>query len=174
MVAVARFHDDPERLRRLMDQNSAMIDYSVSSEGDGAVLAYIHSWPPDPIREIILLLRRHEVFFESFEFIREDTARATMVGETNKMLQQALAAIPEEVDATVDRIGVYSPDRNDFRAALTERQQEILDIAMELGYYENPRRATHGEIAERAGIDASTVSEHMRKIEACAFAFLAG
>ncbi|MGA9399626.1 helix-turn-helix domain-containing protein [Haladaptatus sp.] len=56
---------------------------------------------------------------------------------------------------------------------MTDRQQEILDIAMELGYYENPRRATHGEIAERVGIDASTVSEHMRKIESRAFAFLA-
>lgn len=173
MVMLAHVHGNPDRTRRLIEQNPDVIDYSVSEEGDGTGLMYVHSHFPEPIRGILRPLDEHEVFFESIEYISEEEIRVTMIGETNEVLQRALAAIPEEINISVERIGVYSPGTSDLTGLLTDRQQEILDIAMELGYYENPRRATHGEIAERVGIDASTVSEHMRKIEARAFAFLA-
>lgn len=173
MVMLAHVHGNSDRMRRLIEQNPDVIDYSVSDEGDGTGLMYLHSQLPDSMRGILRPLDEHEVFFESIEYISEEEIRVTMIGETNEVLQRALAAIPEEINITVERIGVYSPGTSDLTGLLTDRQQEILDIAMELGYYENPRRSTHGEIAERVGIDASTVSEHMRKIEARAFAFLA-
>ncbi len=174
MVVLAHVRGDPDRTRQLIERNPNVIDYSVSDEGDGTGLMYVHSRLPDPMRGVLRPLDKHEVFFESVEYVREDEMRMTLIGETNAVLQRALAAIPEEVHVTVERISAYSPDANDLSVLLTDRQQEILEIAMELGYYENPRRVTHGEIAERVGIDASTVSEHMRKIESRAFAFLAG
>ncbi len=172
IVLLFRVHSDADRTRQLIEQNPNVIDYSVSDEEDGTGLVYVHSQLPGPTRGIIRPLDEHEVFFESIEYIRADAIRVTMIGETNDVLQRALAEIPKEVNTTVERIGVYSPGTSDLSVLLTDRQREILEIAMELGYYENPRRATHGEIAECAGIDASTVSEHMRKIETHAFAFL--
>jgi len=49
---------------------------------------------------------------------------------------------------------------------LTERQQETLQAAIEAGYYNVPREATHEDIAERLGRSDGTVGEHLRKIEA--------
>ncbi|MFC6732033.1 helix-turn-helix domain-containing protein [Haladaptatus sp. GCM10025893] len=52
-----------------------------------------------------------------------------------------------------------------MRAALTSRQREVLDVALDLGYYENPRAATHADIAAEFDCAAGTVGEHLRKAE---------
>jgi predicted DNA binding protein len=52
---------------------------------------------------------------------------------------------------------------------LTERQQEVLEVALELGYYDVPRQATHNDIAERLDLSVGTVGEHLQKIEARVF-----
>ena len=50
-------------------------------------------------------------------------------------------------------------------AQLTDRQREILAAAVEVGYYEVPRQASHEDIADHLGIAPATVGEHLRKIE---------
>lgn len=60
------------------------------------------------------------------------------------------SATPEESDlVTVDR------------SELTERQREVLTAAYEAGYFEHPKGANAGEVADSLGIDRSTFSEHM-------------
>lgn len=49
---------------------------------------------------------------------------------------------------------------------LSERQREAVTVAMELGYYEQPREATHEEIAAELGCAPNTASEHLQKAEA--------
>jgi len=44
-----------------------------------------------------------------------------------------------------------------------------LDVALDCGYYEVPRQATHRDIAEQLGVSPPTVSEHLQKIEARMF-----
>jgi predicted DNA binding protein len=61
--------------------------------------------------------------------------------------------------------GERPPNGGDLFASLTERQQMILETAVELGSYENPREATQAEIADAVGSTAGTVGEHLRKIE---------
>ncbi|WP_255190928.1 helix-turn-helix domain-containing protein [Natronobeatus ordinarius] len=52
------------------------------------------------------------------------------------------------------------------RSALTERQREVLQAALEVNYYETPRRATAADVADHLGCTASTASEHLREAEA--------
>jgi predicted DNA binding protein len=52
---------------------------------------------------------------------------------------------------------------------LTTRQQEILQVAVEAGYYSNPRGATHEDIANTIGIAPTTVGDHLREIESKVF-----
>jgi predicted DNA binding protein len=47
------------------------------------------------------------------------------------------------------------------RGRLTDRQQEVLKTAMELGYFERPRSANATEVAERLDISPSTFAEHL-------------
>lgn len=47
------------------------------------------------------------------------------------------------------------------RDALTDRQQEVLETAHEMGYFEYPRETNATEVAEAIGIAPSTFSEHL-------------
>lgn len=47
------------------------------------------------------------------------------------------------------------------REKLTARQREVLERAHELGYFEHPRAANAGEVADDLGITTATFTEHL-------------
>lgn len=47
------------------------------------------------------------------------------------------------------------------RSDLTDRQREVLRRAHELGYFEHPKDANAGEVADALGITTSTFTEHL-------------
>lgn len=47
------------------------------------------------------------------------------------------------------------------RSRLTDRQLEVLRTALEMGYFERPRRANASEVADALDINPSTFSEHL-------------
>ena len=49
--------------------------------------------------------------------------------------------------------------------SLTDRQQEIVQTAFSMGYYEVPREASTDDIAREVDLDPSTVSEHLQRAE---------
>ena len=46
------------------------------------------------------------------------------------------------------------------RSGLTDRQREVLETAVEMGYFEYPKGANASEVAEALGISVSTFAEH--------------
>ncbi len=48
---------------------------------------------------------------------------------------------------------------------LTSRQRNIVEIALEEGYFDYPRRVTLRQLAKTVGVSASTVSEVLRRAE---------
>lgn len=50
-------------------------------------------------------------------------------------------------------------------SSITEKQQEALELATEAGYYETPRRADLGEIADELGISESAASQRLNAVE---------
>ena len=48
---------------------------------------------------------------------------------------------------------------------LTDRQMEVFDLACRYGYYEEPKRISIAEIAEKLGVSPSTCAELLRKAE---------
>lgn len=53
----------------------------------------------------------------------------------------------------------------DFFGKMTNKQLYALISAIEMGYYEIPKRTTIDEIASRLGTSRSTLEEHLRKAE---------
>jgi predicted DNA binding protein len=49
--------------------------------------------------------------------------------------------------------------------AVTERQMAALRLALESGYYEQPRKTSLRELADRTSVARSTYEEHLRKAE---------
>ncbi|QGA81785.1 helix-turn-helix domain-containing protein [Halomicrobium sp. LC1Hm] len=47
------------------------------------------------------------------------------------------------------------------RGQLTDRQREVLDTAHEMGYFDYPKGANAGEVAEALDISVSTLAEHL-------------
>ncbi|MFB6122215.1 MAG: helix-turn-helix domain-containing protein [Haloferacaceae archaeon] len=47
------------------------------------------------------------------------------------------------------------------RSSLTERQRDVLETAHEMGYFEYPKRANAGEVADELGVSGSTFAEHL-------------
>ncbi|MDS0282083.1 helix-turn-helix domain-containing protein [Halomicroarcula sp. S3CR25-11] len=83
-----------------------------------------------------------------------------------------LGTVLDELRATADCIQlrrlVESARANDEarpivfdRATLTDRQEEVLRVALEMGYFEHPRDATAGDVAAKLDITTTTFTEHL-------------
>lgn len=82
------------------------------------------------------------------------------------VLQATLDRTPDTVDVQVEAIRQFPSARVNPTTTLTERQRAVVETALELGYYDTPRGATHEEIAEALDIAPNTVSQHLQKGEA--------
>jgi hypothetical protein len=49
--------------------------------------------------------------------------------------------------------------------SLTEKQEQAVSAAVEMGYYETPREASLGDIAERLGVSLSALSQRLTAVE---------
>jgi hypothetical protein len=120
-VILRRISGHLDKARRAIEVHPSTVSYSVSGDSEGDGLAYVHTEPPESIAAVIDLPHEHEVVFDfPLEGIDAGTIRASMIGETNATLRQALAAIPEEITVTVERIGAYPADASDLSRLLTD------------------------------------------------------
>lgn len=96
---------------------------------------------------------------------REGTMAARVVGDASP-LQRALDAAPDGVDVRIDEIGHLRGHADNPVATLSDRQREAVAAALELGYYTQPRGATHEDVAAELGCAPATASAHLQKAEA--------
>ena len=90
--------------------------------------------------------------------------RVTVVG-TSRAIQRAAADLPTGVVLDLEHTGEYDPDAGRLGDLLTERQRDLLALAVAEGYYEVPRRTTHRELAATLGVSVGRVSERLQRIE---------
>ncbi len=64
------------------------------------------------------------------------------------------------------KLGAESLHNPEFIELLPERQRTVLEKAIEMGYYDRPRRCTQRDIANSLDIKQATVSEHLQSAEA--------
>ena len=167
MVLVGRISGDIVSAEQLISRADHILDFSISGDSDGGGLVYIHSNPPPAIKRFLQLPGAHGVFFDfPLEGTTDGHFRVTMIGETNEVLQNALADVPPELEVEVERIGPPPMERGGLNRILTRRQSQILEVALELGYYDVPRNATHQDVADQMDLSVGTVGEHLQKIEA--------
>ncbi|MEF8814090.1 MAG: helix-turn-helix domain-containing protein [Halovenus sp.] len=81
-------------------------------------------------------------------------------------ISRIVDTLPDEIDLEVHEVGEQQFAASSVAPPLSDRQREAVLAALELGYYDQPRGATHKDVAERLGCAPSTASEHLRKAEA--------
>lgn len=84
---------------------------------------------------------------------------------------ETVRGVVTDLDEHCDGIHVHQLTRggteseNDFvfvdRSRLTERQREVLETSFEMGYFDHPKRANAGEVADALDIASSTFVEHL-------------
>ncbi|ODR83178.1 hypothetical protein BG842_14330 [Haladaptatus sp. W1] len=84
------------------------------------------------------------------------------VTETRERVVELKRAL-EGMGATVEIVAVRTT--GDSSGLLTERQAEIVDLAVEEGYYEVPRRCSITRLAELLDVSKSTVSGVLHRAE---------
>lgn len=68
------------------------------------------------------------------------------------------------VSPELEKLGSYHGQEKPLDT-LTDRQQEVLQTAFDLGYFEVPREASTQEVATELDLDGSTVAEHLQRAE---------
>jgi hypothetical protein len=164
-VLLYRLRGDPDPLTTAMGESNAMLAWDVLDVQDDIFHLYLHVPPGQPAGSLMALAQKYALIIDTpLKYTEQGGLRTTIVG-THEMLRQALEETPDGVRFAVEQAGQYSPDREDILSILTERQHEVFKTAIEEGYYEIPREATHEDIAESLGCAPSTVDEHLRKAE---------
>ncbi|WP_436902911.1 helix-turn-helix domain-containing protein [Halovenus halobia] len=169
VLTLAEGSGDRERYEEIMNESPNVDEYLVS--GEDRWIATTQFEANDPLQKVLGLRRMADLVIETPVKINDDgSVRITFLGTESDF--QALydrATGSSAFDTTIVETGAYDPDAASFMRVLTTRQQEILQVATEAGYYSNPRRATHEDIANTIGIAPTTVGDHLREIESKVF-----
>jgi predicted DNA binding protein len=167
VVELCRVEDTRERISADLKDWDRVISYDVFDTDDGGQCVFAHYRPADELRELLRIVEHHCLLFELPIELTGDDVTVRIAGESSA-LQAAMDAIPPEVaqDVRIEQLGTYDPAIDTVRTSLTDRQQTVLDAAVEVGYYATPRTATVADVAEVADCAESTASEHLRKLEA--------
>lgn len=116
----------------------------------------------------------HECVFE-IQSIESDRMVASVVLDSRAILSSVVADL-RALGAAVRlrRIGRLNGNNGTDSTqtievdvgSVTEKQREAVELAIEMGYYEEPRRATLGDLADRLDISKSAVSQRLNAAEA--------
>lgn len=162
-VALYQLRGDLKRSTETLEADPEVLSVERSEASEG--LVYLHFRANALMTDLLGIFRRYEIVVDwPMEYTRQGGLRITMLGEDEK-IREAITEIPDGIRITLEGIGEYRPDMRQLASLLTDRQQELLELAIDEGYYEMPRRATLRDLAEQANISAGTVGEHLRKIE---------
>lgn len=166
-VSLATHRGESERLREILETSADVLDFEVLDTADG-IQTYIHFDPNETTEALLRLTREHEFVIDTpirWDPDEDGAIQVGLIGDDDTV-QQAIDDVPEGVRLELEQLSEYDPESQELSAMLTDRQREILDTAVEVGYYEVPRRATHEDIAAALDLSTTTVGEHLRKIEA--------
>lgn len=165
VLLLAEASGSQDRYRQVMEDSPYVIDYLTA--GDDRWLAVSQFEPTDTVRRALELQRESLLVVDTpIRFTSEDHLEITYLG-TDETFRE-LSGYVDEIDSMAFEIlnmGEYETDGSSFDRMLTARQEEVLEVAVELGYYSEPRKASLEEISEIVEIAPGTVGEHLRKVE---------
>ncbi len=106
-----------------------------------------------------------EAFPTSPTILREDETIVSLCARDDDLAQVLDLLRPLQLPFTVRSTGRYKSPATPWTADLTERQREILRLALESGYYEVPARISLTDLAKAVGISKAAMSKGLRRAE---------
>jgi predicted DNA binding protein len=151
VLLFAEASGDKQRYEEIMEDSEYVISYLTAGES---------RWALELQRESLLVVDT------PIRFTSEDNLKITYLG-TEEIFKKLYDYAEEADHMSFDILatGEHETDGKAFSSMITSRQEEVLEAAVELGYYNEPRRASLEDISEAVGVTPGTVGEHLRKVE---------
>ena len=162
VVGLVQLTGDVERLARTVSDHSGVASM-VTSRSTG--LVYVHFEPGEHNKALFDIIGTHQINVDWPVLYTEQGFQLTLIGEDTD-LQQVTADLSETVEMTIEKTGTYYPRMLDPAWHLTDRQYEIVRVAITEGYYDIPRETSQRDLAAQLDLSRATVAEHLRKAEA--------
>ncbi|OYR46589.1 helix-turn-helix domain-containing protein [Halorubrum sp. Ea8] len=148
---------DVDAVLSAMESHDALASVSVMAREDGVATVRIETDAP----LLLLAAKRSGLPIEMPLDIEDGVAEVEVTGEHERVAEMGRRLSDLGLEFEVERVR----QRVNPARLLTDRQRELLLAAVDLGYYDVPRRATLTEVAEHVGIAKSTCSETLQRVE---------
>jgi len=154
--------DDPKSLQERDALQHSFVIESILMQGDG--YAYVKVKTPGTIQ--LMIAQEDECWAVPPTFLSNEGGFFMTIQGTSRGLKYArdnlVSLIPEKLEMRISK--TISAD---WIAApkLPQRRHTVMRTAVEMGYYDTPRKCTQKEIAELLGIQQGTVAEHLQYAE---------
>ncbi len=150
--------DRPEAVVEATRTHPAVSNYDLLESADGRALGKYETSDTD----LYAFVEGSSLTIEFPVDVRDGWYEFGLTGTREELdeLRTALDASPLSYELQ-SLVNTYGSDE-----LLTDRQREVLDVAVRSGYFEVPRECTLAELAETLGADTSTVSTVLRRGEA--------
>lgn len=156
---------DAEAFEATVADVPEVLDYDLEPVDEASFYVYIRDETTEAVREMFEPLTHGGLIMVPPIVYREDGTVSLSIFGPDDELQAALDLVPPPIEVDVESVSGLSAATPTARGRLSDRQREAVDAAIELGYYEIPREASHEDVADALECAPSTAAEHLRKGE---------
>ena len=156
---------DREAYVDALESIDAVLDHDVAAAGDDSFYAYHQCVVDRGARQLFEAFTKGSMLLvPPVEFGDGGASTFSLFGDGD-VIQAAIESLPPAIDVDVEEIGGFGDTPGLSDATLSDRQREAVQAALELGYYDVPREASHEDVASAIDCAPSTAAEHLRKAE---------
>jgi hypothetical protein len=142
-----------------------VLDYELLEVSDDAFYVYLRDATTDALGELFgPITDSGLVIVPPIRYHEDGTVTFSLFGPDAE-IQAAVESVKPLIEVTIEEVGGLEATVAAAETLLSERQRDAVATAVELGYYEVPREASHEDVADAIDCAPSTAAEHLRKAE---------
>ncbi|RKD98320.1 helix-turn-helix domain-containing protein [Halopiger aswanensis] len=167
-----RIRGDYRRFERVLEDSEDVRDYEVLPLSERECHCFFEGEVSAAARSLFENFTRGGLLTVPPIECNDDGSNTFTIVGSDADIQAAVEGVPAGVDVTVEAVGGdgVAPERALDR--LAPRQREAIETALEIGYYDAPRRATIEDVARDLECATATAAEHLQKGESAVIAAL--
>lgn len=163
LVVLYEVQGDLRRAVEILEDRSDVFNVDIAGNREGIIFVHLETAEPD--RTLTKILDQKEILIE-YPIVYTNRGVKVKFAGTSEAIHEATSQISDIVRTELVNRGEFRPTIEQLQETLTSRQQEVLELAVTMGYFEFPRGTNYEEIAEEIGVNQSTVAEHIQRVEA--------
>ena len=169
-----RVRGDVERFETVLRADPDVEEFELLPIDDGECYCFVTGVGTDDARALWENFKRGSLMtIPPAEWNADGSYTFTIVGR-DADIQTAIDSVPDDARVEIEAVGGTTVTADGVRGRLTDRQRDAVEAAIELGYYDTPRKATSEDIARELDCATSTAAEHLRKAESMVMVDLFG